>query len=75
MEVTDAAQIHESQLMLFHLWHRLAAVALIQLLAWELPYARGVALKRQPPPKKKIQKNLQNKKTLKQGVPLMAWRK
>ena len=28
------------------LWHRLAAVALIQLLAWELPYVAGVALKK-----------------------------
>ena len=32
------------------LWCRLAAIALIQRLAWELPYAAGVALKR---PKKK----------------------
>ena len=29
------------------LWHRLAAMALIQPLAWELPYATGAALKRQ----------------------------
>ena len=29
------------------LWCRLAAAALIQLLAWELPYAAGTALKRQ----------------------------
>ena len=29
------------------LWHRLAAVALIRPLAWEPPYAAGVALKRQ----------------------------
>ena len=28
------------------LWHRLAAVALIWPLAWELPYAMGVALKK-----------------------------
>ena len=26
------------------LWHRQAAAALIQLLAWELPYATGEAL-------------------------------
>ena len=32
-------------LALLWLWHRLAA--LIQLLAWELPYAMGVTLKRQ----------------------------
>ena len=28
------------------LWHRLAAAAPIQTLAWELPYATGVSLKR-----------------------------
>ena len=27
------------------LWHRLAATALIRTLAWEIPYASGVALK------------------------------
>ena len=32
--------------MLLWLWCRLAAVALIQPLAWEIPYAVGVALKR-----------------------------
>ena len=31
---------------LLWLWCRLAATALIQLLAWELPYAMGAALKR-----------------------------
>ena len=30
---------------LLWLWYRLAAVALILSLAWELPYAAGVALK------------------------------
>ena len=34
-------------LALLWLWHRLAAAALILPLAWELPYAKGVALKRQ----------------------------
>ena len=29
------------------LWHRPAAIALIGPLAWELPYAVGVALKKQ----------------------------
>ena len=33
--------------MLLWLWYRLAAVAPIRPLAWELPYAAGVALKRQ----------------------------
>ena len=36
------------------LWHRLTAAALIQPLAWKLPYAMGVALKRQ---KKKFKKS------------------
>ena len=36
------------------LWHRPAAVAPIQPLAWELPYAVGKALRnKQPPPPKK----------------------
>ena len=32
---------------LLWLWCRLAAIALIGLLAWEPPYAEGAALKRQ----------------------------
>ena len=32
--------------MLLQLWHMPAAVALIQPLAWELPYAAGMALKK-----------------------------
>ena len=35
------------------LWHRSAARALIQPLAWEPPHALGVALKRQKDQKKK----------------------
>ena len=31
---------------LWWLWRRLAAVALIQTLAWEPPYATGLALKK-----------------------------
>ena len=42
-------------LSLLWLWHRLAAVALIRSLAWEPPYAEGVALKSK---KKKKKKNL-----------------
>ena len=38
---------------LLWLWRRPAAAALIQPLAWELPYASGVALKKQT-------KNIQN---------------
>ena len=41
---------HGSDLALLWLWRRLAAIALIIPLAWELPYAVGEALKR---PKKK----------------------
>ena len=33
--------------MVLWLWYSLAAIAPIQLLAWEPPYAVGVALKRQ----------------------------
>ena len=35
------------------LWCRLVAAALIQPLAWELPYALGVALKKEKKKKKK----------------------
>ena len=45
---------HGSDLELLWLWHRLVTTAPIQPLAWELPYAMGVALKRQ---KGKKQKN------------------
>ena len=37
---------HGSDPVLLWLWCRLAAVAPIQPLAWELPYATGVAIKR-----------------------------
>ena len=51
---------------LLWLWHRLAAVAPIQPLAWELPYAAGVALKRQKNNKKtNKQTNPENKKQTK----------
>ena len=36
---------HSSDLALLWLWGRLATVAPIQPLAWELPYAAGAALK------------------------------
>ena len=38
---------HGSDLALLWLWCRLVATALIPPLAWEPPYATGVALKRQ----------------------------
>ena len=37
---------------LLGLWRRLAAAALMQRLAWELPYATGAALKRKNKKKK-----------------------
>ena len=37
---------HGSDLALLWLWWRLAAVALAQPLAWELPYATGTALRK-----------------------------
>ena len=37
---------HDSDPKLLWLWYRPAAIALIRLLAWELPYAVGTALKR-----------------------------
>ena len=42
---------HGLGLALLWLWHRLMATALIRLLAWDLPYASGRALKR---PKSKL---------------------
>ena len=42
-----------SDLVLLWLWRRLAAVALIRPLAWEPPYAAGVALKSKKKKKKR----------------------
>ena len=49
--LTDAAWI-----LYCCLWHRLAAVAPVQLLDWELPYAVGAALKDHTHKKKKKKK-------------------
>ena len=43
-------------LVLLWRWHRLAATAPIQPLAWELPYGMGAALKRQKKKKKEKEK-------------------
>ena len=51
---------HGLDLALLWLWHRLAAIAQIRPLAWELPYALGAALKRQKK-KKSIKSPLDNK--------------
>ena len=40
---------------LLWLWCRLAAAALIRPLAWEIPYAASVALKRQKQKQTKVQ--------------------
>ena len=45
--------IHGSDSVLLWLWRRPAAIALIQPLAWEPPYATGVALKKQKKRKEK----------------------
>ena len=45
-------RIRGSDLALLWLWCRLAATTLIQLLAWEPPYAAGAELKRQKKKKK-----------------------
>ena len=50
---------HGLDLVLLWLWHRPAAIALTGRLAWEPPYARGAALKRQ----KTKQTNKQTEKT------------
>ena len=50
-----------SDLTLLWLWCRPAAVALVRRLAWELPYAVGVALKRQKKTKKKKRKKEKGK--------------
>ena len=53
-----------SDLALLWLWCRLAAVAPIQLLAWEPPYVVGRALKRQKTKKEKRKKKRIRKENL-----------
>ena len=45
---------HSSDSALLWLWRRPVAASLIGPLAWELPYAVGVTLKRTLPPKKSM---------------------
>ena len=66
--VTNLTSIHEDMglipalsqgirdLVLLWLWHRLTAATPIQPLAWERPYAEGLALKGQKKKKKKEKK-------------------
>ena len=51
--------------MLLWLWHRLAAVALIQPLAWKPPYATGAALKDKRKEIKKRKKEKESKQASK----------
>jgi len=51
---------------LLWLWCRLAAAALIRPIAWEPPYAAGVALKRQKNIKKKRKRKKERKKEKKE---------
>ena len=67
-QLTNPTSIHEDvgsnpglnqwvkDLMSLWLWRRLAAIAQIRPLAWEPPYALGVAVKRQKTKKKKKKK-------------------
>ena len=57
-----------SDLALLWLWHRLAAVSLIQPLALELPYATGVALKR------KKEKTKQKRKPVDKGMTHLTYK-
>ena len=52
---------HGSDLVLLWLWCRLEAVVSIRPLAWEPPYAMGVALKKTKRPKKKKKKRKKKK--------------
>ena len=53
---SDVGHRRGSDVVLLWLWHRLAAAAPIGPLAWEPPYDKGEALKRQKRKNKKIQK-------------------
>ena len=54
--------------MLLWLWCRLAATAPIRPLAWEPPYAAGVALKRQKTGKKRKEKRERKKERKRESV-------
>ena len=56
---------HGSDPKLLWLWYRLAAVAPFQPLAWELPYATGMALER---PKKKEKKKRKKERKRKESL-------
>ena len=58
---------HSSDPSLLWLWHRLAAVAPVRLLAWEPPYAEGAALENT--------KTKQSKQTKKGAPILVQWKR
>ena len=57
---------HSSDVVLMWLWYKPVAIAAIQPLAWEPPYATGAALKRQK--KKKELRNLEHRQTMNNNV-------
>ena len=59
--------------MLPWLWHRLAAAAPIRPLAWELPYAAGVAQKRKKKKKERKKKKRMMPKELTGGGINKQW--
>ena len=59
-------------LVLLWLWHRLTAVAPIQTLAWEPPYALGVALKKQKKKKQVSQGRHCSQQWKSPSVPLVS---
>ena len=63
---------HNLDLTLLWLWHRPAATALIRPLAWEPPYAVGVALKKTKRKKKKNQQKEYSIRNIWGGVPVVA---
>ena len=60
---------HVSDPVLLWLWYRLAAIAPIQLLAWEFPYAASVALKSKSKSKNKKEKRKKKEKILRKKIP------
>ena len=57
---------HGSDPELLWLWHRLADTAPIRLLAWEPPYAKGVALEKAKRQKKKKERKKERKRKVDQ---------
>ena len=62
-----------SDLALLWLWRRPAAAAPIGPLAWELPYAAGMALKRQKKKKKRKERQREKKKKEERTKKTNSW--